>query len=330
MSTGGTTGAGYFFDRGNSHFRAGRYRLAIFDYNAALFKKSDYADAFIARSLAYAKVGDHISTVSDLTHFIQLKPENGQAYLLRGAALEAQQKSREALRDYERAINLNPTMIPAYLNRGRIRMRFGNVDGAIADFEAVLRLDPDHKEGANFRAIAGKVRASQLASYVPPPQPLLPPRNEVPFYLNKKNWVRWIILIITLIGLEGIVSSLFNADQNENNSVSNFITRTALPPRHTPTATSSTRAAAVAAANRCYNLVYSDLTQAKRECDAAIRLDPDYANAYNTRALVFMRMGDHDSAIADLRRAHRLNPALVPQGSLMDDLLAPTKMPGQR
>jgi tetratricopeptide (TPR) repeat protein len=53
-----------------------------------------------------------------------------------------------------------------------------------------------------------------------------------------------------------------------------------------------------------------DYDRAIVECGEAIRLDPNYAVAYNNRAVVFNDKADYDHALADLAEAIRLDPRM--------------------
>ncbi|NJR67154.1 MAG: tetratricopeptide repeat protein, partial [Leptolyngbyaceae cyanobacterium CRU_2_3] len=46
-----------------------------------------------------------------------------------------------------------------------------------------------------------------------------------------------------------------------------------------------------------------DYTQAIADYTQAIKLKPDYANAYTTRGLVYREKGDKSNAIQDFKRA---------------------------
>ena len=53
-----------------------------------------------------------------------------------------------------------------------------------------------------------------------------------------------------------------------------------------------------------------DYDKAIAECSGAIRLDPNYAEAYYKRGLAYGNEGDYDKAIADYTEAIRLDPKL--------------------
>ena len=48
-----------------------------------------------------------------------------------------------------------------------------------------------------------------------------------------------------------------------------------------------------------------------QDFDDAISLDPTMALAYNNRGLAYVKLGQHEKAIADLTEAIRLNPQLA-------------------
>jgi tetratricopeptide (TPR) repeat protein len=61
-------------------------------------------------------------------------------------------------------------------------------------------------------------------------------------------------------------------------------------------------------------IVYNELRrfdEALRDCDEAIRLDPDLAVFRDTRGVVLSRMGKYDQAIRDYDKAIELNPSLA-------------------
>jgi len=51
--------------------------------------------------------------------------------------------------------------------------------------------------------------------------------------------------------------------------------------------------------------------EAIAEYDEAIRLNPQYAEAYNDRGIAYCNLGEHQRAIEDLNEAIRLDPQLA-------------------
>jgi tetratricopeptide (TPR) repeat protein len=54
-----------------------------------------------------------------------------------------------------------------------------------------------------------------------------------------------------------------------------------------------------------------DPNKALEQCNTAIRLDPKFANAFDSRGLVYLKLGDFDRALADYEAALRLCPRLA-------------------
>ncbi len=54
-----------------------------------------------------------------------------------------------------------------------------------------------------------------------------------------------------------------------------------------------------------------DLQKALDQCNTAIKLNPRFANAFDSRGLVYLKLGDFDRALADYETALRLCPRLA-------------------
>jgi tetratricopeptide (TPR) repeat protein len=64
--------------------------------------------------------------------------------------------------------------------------------------------------------------------------------------------------------------------------------------------------------NLCFGLAILDrLDEAAKSCDAALRLEPQFADALDSRGLVFLKRNEYDKAIADFDAALTLNPRMA-------------------
>jgi tetratricopeptide (TPR) repeat protein len=68
----------------------------------------------------------------------------------------------------------------------------------------------------------------------------------------------------------------------------------------------------------------SELPQALRDIDEALKIDENYAEAYSERAIVHLRMGDAERAVRDIQRAVELRPL---DRSSLEKILKPPKEP---
>jgi len=99
-------------DRGNEHFKAGRYDQAIESYTRGI--KADPTNAILPanRAMALLKKGRH----------------------------------KEAEADCTLAVSLDPTYVKAYQRRATARASLKDFAGAVKDFEKVLTLEPSNKQ----------------------------------------------------------------------------------------------------------------------------------------------------------------------------------------
>ncbi len=54
-----------------------------------------------------------------------------------------------------------------------------------------------------------------------------------------------------------------------------------------------------------------DANKALEQCDTALKLNPKFANAFDSRGLVYLKLGDFDRALADYEAALKLCPRLA-------------------
>ena len=116
---------------------------AIMHYTKAIELKSDYADAYNNRGIAYANKGDLDSAITDYTKAIELKPNYADAYNNRGIAYGYKGEYDPAIEDFTKAIQLKPDYADAYNNRGVDYKKKGEFNKAIVDYTKSIQLKPD-------------------------------------------------------------------------------------------------------------------------------------------------------------------------------------------
>ncbi len=77
--------AGAYTNRGNAHLFADKADAAIADYNEALKRESNYADAIYNRGLAYASKGDILAATQDLNQAVELYEQQGNRVMQKNA-----------------------------------------------------------------------------------------------------------------------------------------------------------------------------------------------------------------------------------------------------
>ncbi|HET7083301.1 MAG TPA: tetratricopeptide repeat protein [Rhizomicrobium sp.] len=155
-----------FFNNGFSHLNAGRYELAIADFDKAIALKPDDFYSYDARGDAYAKLGQYVQAIENFDQAIKLKKDLPATYSSRGFAHEALGQHDLAIADFSRAIALKPDDARFYGGRAEAYRVSGQQAASLADFEKVIALDPNGPAAASafyFHGLAQAESRPELA-----------------------------------------------------------------------------------------------------------------------------------------------------------------------
>lgn len=94
-------------EKGNEHFRAGRYVEAIGSYSAAIAADRKNPTYLLNRSQAYLKLYKFQDAVRDTSSCLALEPSNAKALFRRASAYKAMARFVEALNDLKKAQGLD-------------------------------------------------------------------------------------------------------------------------------------------------------------------------------------------------------------------------------
>jgi tetratricopeptide (TPR) repeat protein len=269
--------------------------LAIADYTQAIMLDPNYVEAYLNRGTAYSYNGNVDQDIADCTQVIRLDPNYTIAYFSRGNAYMLKDDYDQAIMDFTKAISLTPNAktyywlgdeIPLemfYIVRGRAYSAKKDYDKAIADYTQAIRINPNYYDMYNDRgdayfskgdydkAITDYTQAIQLD----PNYYAYKRRGDV--YYDKKDYDKAI------------------ADYTL--AITDFIKRDD---------------AYYANVYRNRGMAYYDKKDYDRaivDFSQAIRLDPNFANAYLWRGATYhYGKRDFDRAIADHTQAIRLEP----------------------
>ena len=104
-------------------------------------------------SLAYER-GDYKDAITDYDIAIDKDPNYAEAYYLRGLTRKSLEQREESIVDFDDALRLNPEHTKASYWRGGVRYNLKRYEEAIVDFTSALRLDPKHAETSYWRGRA--------------------------------------------------------------------------------------------------------------------------------------------------------------------------------
>jgi len=249
------------------------FDLAMKNASNALAIQPGYAQAYVSRGLIYAAQNQPLEAIADYTKAIGLNAKYEEAYYLRGLVHAAIGKRDEAIADYTKAIELSPKYIQAYLNRGVSYANKGNAEEAISDMSRAIKINPNVPEAYYLRAVVYTNKGNFDQAIADYTKAIELNGNHIQSYLNR--------------ALVYAYKAKFN--QNEDpNSPRAFIN--------------------IGATYKNKDLYL----KAVSDCNKAIEIDPDLADAYITRARVYMMMQDYKSAWDGIKKVESMGYKIEP------------------
>jgi len=262
----------YYGNRGEAHRLQGDYQEAITDYTEAIGLKPDFADAYNARGLAKAEIGDKQGAIEDLQKAAQLFREQGNddAYQV------AQTKIREIQgisTEDEQVSRGNPQNVDAHLGRGIASYKREDYQTAIAEYNEAIRLAPQNAFAYNLRGNAYFAQENYQQAIKDYTQAIrLNPKFAVA-YSNRGN------IYYELEDYKSAVSDYTEAIRIKPDDADFYFKRGDARDQ-----------------SEDYSGAIADYTE-------AIRLKPDYTTAYYYRGISKSKQKDYQAAISDYSQA---------------------------
>lgn len=194
-------------------------------------------------------------------------------YFQKGNANYEKDQYNAAISDYTIAIKINPEYAEAYNKRGLSYSAVGIQNMAISDFLEAIRINPDYAEAYHNR---GKLyerlgkNSPAISDYTEAIR--INPNNATAFY-NRGT-------VYTKVELDGYHSY---ADTIDRSLIKDY-------------------------GFLEYYISKGKISKAVQDFSDAIRINPDYAVAYNARGFVLYQLGFYSLAILDFTEAISINP----------------------
>ena len=225
---------------------------------------------------------ESIAVASGQSLLTDAEPTDAAAFSRRAAASSARHEYAAAVSDLNQAVELAPAE-PSYLSERGIALWSNRQTAlALADFDAALKLKPDDGRSLAARATlrmsfdraAGLADMQAADRYLPKDAP---ERLQLGYLYTQADLLP-----------ASVVQYSHWIDTHDSSAV--FMAQTL-----------NNRAWARA-------LMGQDLDAALSDCNTAVKLKPDSPRFLDTRALVFLRLGNNDKAIADYDLALTSDP----------------------
>lgn len=244
--------------------------LAIYCYTKAIELNPQFADAYEGRAVAYCILDNLDAAIRDYSKVIELNPQLEGGYVVRGITYSNLGHYSTAILDFNKAIELDPQYALAYYSRGDAYYNLGNYGAAILDFSKDIELNPQDADAYCSRGDA---------------------------YSDLGNYSTAILDFNKAIDLNPQ-----NADANGNRGVAY-----AKLGKVDAFIRDYKKASAYYGRGNAYRLL-GNYDTAIQDYNRAIELNPQYADAYFNRGLVYYyRLVKYDMAVQDFNNFLRIN-----------------------
>lgn len=319
-------------------YKAGLYKEAIKQYDGLIKKNKTISDYFLGRGKCYDKTGDVKNALKDYSQAYQLDGNNLDAIQQRADLYKRTNNPYKALTDYKTYLTISNENSRVYEQMAELRLLINanNLDDAIKDLSDGLLVDPKAldlylKRGQLLARKNDYKRAdSDFTSVVQ-----LDSNNALGFYLRGK----------CELALKHIDNAAFDFESARRNGLEAAdkqdieLLGAAYFQRAADNSLANGKDSALILTNMAiaidpYNGAYrygqgeylfaqNKYPEAIASYTEAIRLKPNYADAYYHRAVAYEQEGGYKPALDDFKAALAITPQLIPaQKGLGDASLA--------
>jgi tetratricopeptide (TPR) repeat protein len=144
--------------RGEDRLAMKEYDQALADFDEAIRLNPDYAPAYAARALAWARKHYRDREIADCSEAIVRDPSNANYRMARAESWSAQGMHKRAMADFADALRLEPNNPSIWVSRGNEWRRDLKLDDAIADYTHALEINPRYWPAYIARGNAWKQR----------------------------------------------------------------------------------------------------------------------------------------------------------------------------
>jgi len=260
-----------YFLKGNEFFAKGSYPKAITYLEKTLQLGLDSAEVYNNLGIAYRKLGNYSKAISALEKAIQLKPDFVEAYSNLGSAYIYFGDYQQAITILEKAIQIDPSFAGAYYNFGFVYTKFGNFQKAAHYLEKAIQIDPNYAEAYNNLAFT----YMKLGDYQKAKESTEKAKTLFQKQGNKQG-------ITAVENIEMMLKKAKKLDSKEEKSDD-----------------AKAKEYLLKGSNFFDN---KDYNRAITYYQKAIKIDPNFVEAYNNLGIVYEKIGDYEKAISYFKK----------------------------
>lgn len=279
-----------YCNRGEALKGLGRKEEALADFNKVLSIDPGFALGYVGRGYLSLQDGHFDAALKDFDKALELEPNNPHALSYKATVLSEKSEIGDALEALNGAIAADPdNSSSAYTDRGEIWLKKGQYDKAMHDFNKAIEISPLSvgglygigdiwfNQGEFQKAVEVYTQIIEMR-----PFEVMAYNNRAFTWMELKEFDRCIEDFDMSIGLkpDDPVEWL-----NRGNAKSEKLEAD------------------------IHNARRPDIEDAIRDYDEAIRLNPEFSDAYCNRAISWMTILEYNKSIKDFEKALELNPA---------------------
>ncbi len=318
-------------------YKAGLYKEAIKEYDAAIKKNKTNSDLYLGRAKCYEKITEPAKAMKDYTQSYELDRSNLETIQKRAALYRSTGDYFKSLTDYKTYLTINKENIDIYAEMSDLRMLINkNTEDAIKDLNDGLAVDPkasllylkkgllllekNDYRGAdnNFSSTIQLDSNNALAYYNRGKSQLLlnnPVTAGVDFDAAREKGLD----AVNLKNIESYAAAYF---QRSTTKFANLQKDSAIKLADYAIAVNSLSSVYRFTRGEYYFAV-NNYKEAINNYDQALAIDKNYIDAFYRRGLAFYNLGNYKAAIDNYTSAVKLNPQLyLGQKGLGDAYLA--------
>ena len=144
-----TRESGYYINRGLVRYQKNDLRGAMDDYDQVISMDKNNLIARFNRGLLRYQVGDNNRAIEDFDVVLQLEPDNYMAYYNRALLRFETGDYRGAVSDFDAVLGQYPNFTPGYYSRSEAKRKMNDQVGADRDYWTAIEMENNAKKGSS-------------------------------------------------------------------------------------------------------------------------------------------------------------------------------------